>query len=230
MTYRHLLFDLDRTLWDYDANSYEALTRIFNEFDLQKYYSTPEEFLKIYHAKNDQLWDDYRNGKIKKGELRRKRFAMTLKEKKVVDTVLSSEIGSRYMYLTPRLNNLAPNTIQTLEYLKKRGYSLYILTNGFISTQEKKMKHSNISGYFKRLFSSEELGVNKPRKEIFHWAVSSLHAKKSECLMIGDDFEVDIVGAMNYGIDSVWFNPAKLAAETAPTYTIADLSELESIL
>jgi putative hydrolase of the HAD superfamily len=165
-----------------------------------------------------------------KEELRTKRFELTLREKEVTDQALCKEIGERYMYITPRLNILAPNTIEILEYLFEKRYRMYILTNGFLATQKKKMAHSNLNKYFRRIYSSEELGVNKPRREIFHWAVSAVHGKKSECLMIGDDLEVDIIGAMNYGIDTVWYNPEGSKTTYRPSFTIGNMIDLKKIL
>jgi putative hydrolase of the HAD superfamily len=228
--YKYLFFDLDRTLWDYDANSAQALTGIYEDYQLNRHFDSNNEFLSVYNHHNDQLWDDYRNGFIKKEELRTKRFELTLREKKIDDPKLCVEIGERYMYVTPRLNMLAPNTMMTLEYLWEMNYRLYILTNGFLSTQKKKMAFSEIDKFFIRIFSSEEIGVNKPRKGIFHWAVSSIHAHKRECLMVGDDLEVDIRGAMNYGIDAVWYNPGQTKSEFIPTYTITDIGELTQLL
>ncbi len=230
MKYKNLFFDLDRTLWDFDANSFKSLSYIFMQFNLQRYFSTPGEFREVYNHYNDQLWESYRKGKISKAKLRTDRFELTLKEKNIFNPELAREIGEVYMYATPRQNILAPNTIEILEYLSFKKYELYILTNGFISTQESKMRHSNLDHYFKRIFSSEELGVNKPKKEIFHWAVSGIHAHKKECLMIGDDIIVDIEGAMTYGIDAAWFNPKGLISDFQPTYNIRDLAELKSFL
>jgi putative hydrolase of the HAD superfamily len=230
LKYKHLFFDLDRTLWDYDTNSSLALGKVYSEFELGEHFSSSEEFISLYNHHNDFLWDQYRQGKIKKMELRMKRFLLTLQEKNINNRELSEVIGDRYMYITPRLNKLAPNTIETMEYLTSLNYKLYILTNGFLSTQEKKMASSEIDRYFIKIYSSEELGMSKPRKEIFHWAVSAVHAHKNECLMIGDDLEVDVRGAMNYGIDAVWYNPDNLSSDFNPTHTISDIGELIGIL
>lgn len=230
MKYKHLFFDLDRTLWDFDANSTQSLTEIFHSYKLDKSFESPGEFLRIYNHHNELLWDDYRKGLIVKEDLRTRRFALTLLEKEIDDPALSAEIGEHYMYITPRLNILAPNTIDTLEYLSGKQYKLYILTNGFIATQQTKMAHSKLDKYFDRIYSSEELGINKPNTEIFHWAVSSVHGRKKECLMIGDDLEVDMIGAKNYGIDTAWFNPAGLESVFRPTYTIRNMSDLKKIL
>ncbi|MFC2080170.1 YjjG family noncanonical pyrimidine nucleotidase [Bacteroidota bacterium] len=230
MKYEHIFFDLDRTLWDYDANAYKALCKIFFEFELDKHFSSPEEFFEIYTKHNDQLWEDYRNGAIRKDDLRKLRFHNTLKEKKVDNVNLCNDIGDLFLRITPKQNMLISDTISTLNYLVDKKYSLYILTNGFIKTQKNKMVNSKIDHFFLRIFSSEEFGVNKPRKEIFHWAVSSIHAKKTKCLMVGDDLKVDIRGAMNYGIDGAWFNPDNSPTSFKPTFTLSKLHDLRSIL
>lgn len=230
MKYEHIFFDLDRTLWDYDANSFQALKMIFEEFKLDQYFRSTEEFYLLFNIQNDQLWEDYRQGSLKKAELRSLRFFRTLLEKGVNNMQLSGRIGKRYMFIIPRLNNLIPGTTDLLEYLLEKRYKLYILTNGFIQTQRRKMENSNIDRFFIHQFSSEEIGTNKPGKDIFHWAVSSVHAKKSSCLMVGDDLKVDIKGAMNYGIDAAWFNPSDVESDFEPSYVIKDLIELQNIL
>ncbi len=230
VNYSVLFFDLDRTLWDYDRNAEKSLEIIYDEFLLDTFFESPNEFFEIYTRHNDRLWDAYRKGMIRKDKLRDQRFFNTLQEKGVENATLASDIGERYMYLTPRLSNLLPNTIEVLDYLIEKKYRLFIITNGFIETQRRKMKASGLEAYFERMFSSEEIGKNKPEPDIFHWAVSSIHAKKKQCLMIGDDVNVDIAGANNYGIDAVWFNPEKEKSNIRCTYIISDLIELTNFL
>ncbi len=230
MKYKFLFFDLDHTLWDYHSNSTKALTQLYAKYKLELYFDSPAEFISIFNQHNDTLWEDYRQGNIKKEELRYKRFKDTFGEKEFYNNDLSVEIGDLYMEITPRLNTLFPNTIETLEYLAPRGYEMYILTNGFLKTQEIKLENAGIDKFFKRIFSSDELGINKPHKEFFHWVVSSLHANKKDCLMIGDDEKVDIGGAKNYGIDSVWFNSVDQNHSDKAIQTISDLAELKSLL
>lgn len=230
MNYLNLFFDLDRTLWDYDANSAQALDQIFTEFELNTIFSSTEELLDKYIKNNDTLWVEYRNGKIRKEELRSKRFHLTLLENNTNDPELAARIGERYMYITPRLTNLIPNCLETLDYLRNKKYNLYILTNGFENTQNEKMRNSKIDQYFVKMFSSEKIRISKPHKDIFHWAISSIHANKRSCLMIGDDLQVDIRGAMHYGIDAVWLNSQGMKSEFNPSYVISDLAELRTIL
>lgn len=230
MKYKYIFFDLDHTLWDYHANSTKALIQVYNKYKLNSNFSSVGEFVSIYNRYNDELWDAYRQGSIKKEVLRYKRFDLTFREKGIINSELPVIIGDLYLEITPRLNTLLPNAVEILEYLVSKEYDLYILTNGFLKTQETKMENSHIDKYFKRIFSSEELGINKPHKDFFHWAVSGIHARKKECLMIGDDEKVDVGGAKNYGIDAIWFNPGNEEISDRALKTISDLSELKELL
>jgi len=228
--YKFLFFDLDHTLWDYHANATEALNQLYIKYKLGDYFESPDELISRFNQHNDNLWEDYRQGKIKKEELRHKRFRDTFCEKGFKNNVLTMEISDLYMEITPRLNTLFPNAIDTLKYLADRGYDMYILTNGFLKTQEIKMENVGIDKYFIKIFSSDELGINKPHKEFFHWVISSLHASKKDCIMIGDDEKVDVGGAKNYGIDAVWFNSLNEDQSEKAIHTISDLVQLKTFL
>ncbi len=227
--YKHIFFDLDRTLWDFDANSRAALTDVFEKHELGKYYESCEPFIQGYHKHNELLWDRYRQGNIKKELLRSLRFDLTLQDAKVDNKELARTIGEDYLHLSTEKTILFPFTHEILIYLQEK-YPLYILTNGFRETQFSKMKNCNLSKYFHAVFTSETIGYNKPHPKIFQWAMSSVNGRKEECLMIGDDIEVDILGAKNCGIDQVFFNPDKLITEAKPTFTIESLIELKNFL
>jgi len=228
-TYKHIFFDLDRTLWDFDSNSRAALTDVFEIHQLARYFESPEPFINGYHKHNEVLWDRYRQGTIKKELLRSLRFDLTLQDVSVEDTDLAKAIGEDYLQLSTEKTIIFPYTHEILAYLHEK-YPLYILTNGFRETQFSKMKNCDLSKYFHTVFTSETIGFNKPHPKIFQWAVSSVNGRKEECIMIGDDIEVDIEGAKSYGIDQVFFNPERLITESVPTYTIESLSELRGIL
>jgi len=228
-TYKHIFFDLDRTLWDFDSNSRSALMDVFELHQLGRYFDSPEPFISGYHKHNEVLWNRYRKGTIKKELLRSLRFDLTLQDAKVEDNELAKAIGEDYLQLSTEKTILFPYTHEILEYLDKK-YPLYILTNGFRETQFSKMKNCDLSKYFHTVFTSETIGFNKPHPKIFQWAVSSVNGRKEECIMIGDDIEVDILGAQSYGIDQVFFNPEKLITEARPTHTIESLAELKGIL
>lgn len=226
--YEHLYFDLDRTLWDFETNSRAALTDLFWQFNLNQVFTNPDDFIYSYHKHNERLWAQYREGNLTKAILRNKRFELTLKDKKLKDPVLAARIGDEYLDLSVMKESLFPNTHEILEYLKPR-YNLYILTNGFRETQLKKLERCKLDRYFDEVFTSETIGYNKPHREIFHWALTAVNAKKRDCIMIGDDQKVDIAGANSFGIDSVFFNPGEEIQEVSSTYTIKDLAELKEI-
>jgi len=227
--YKHIFFDLDRTLWDFDMNSFDALNDVFLKHDLIRIFKDIEEFVNIYHKHNDLLWAMYREGNIKKEILRFQRFELALAEKNINDRDLAIRLGEDYLELSVIKQRVFPNTYEILEYLKPK-YPLYILTNGFKETQFKKLNNCRLSSYFEQVFTSETIGYNKPHKKIFQWAVSSVNAKKEDCIMIGDDQGVDIHGANQFGMDSIFFNPKKEGITHPNTHMIKDLIEIKDIL
>lgn len=227
--YKHIFFDLDRTIWDFELNAIDALNKVYYKYKLDTFYESPEEFIQLYHKHNETLWQRYRDGQIKKDILRSKRFDLTLAEKKIKDLELAILIGDDYLDYSVQQKRLFPNSHEILKYLEK-SYPLYILTNGFRETQLNKLRNCNLDQYFRKVFTSETIGYNKPHPKIFHWAVSSLNARKEECIMIGDDQAVDIKGANAYGMDTVFFNPDNKETIEPSTYMIKDLIELNEIL
>jgi putative hydrolase of the HAD superfamily len=123
-----------------------------------------------------------------------------------------------------------PHALETLDYLKTR-YTLHIVSNGFTEVQYRKIERSGLDTYFTHVFLSEETGFHKPKPEFFDHVFSKIDATKEESLMIGDNYEADIEGAMNFGIDQVFYslNPSDTPQRT-PTYRIHDLAELRLFL
>jgi putative hydrolase of the HAD superfamily len=229
ITYRHLFFDLDNTLWDFRANAREAFHGIFTGLGLFERIPDFNRFVDTYEKHNEDLWVEYRKGKMKKDHLRTERMVLTFKEMGIDDPTLSQQVGDLYIQEAPQKSNLFPGVHETLRYLSKR-YKLYILTNGFAEVQLQKIKNSNLQPYFTRLFMAEMVGYQKPDRRFFEYAVKSVHAHKSECLMIGDDPEADIRGAHHAGIDQVYFNTGKKPCKVEPTWTIGSFAELTGIL
>lgn len=226
--YIHLFFDLDRTLWDFETNARSAFQDIFKTHTLHYYFNDFDTFLKAYHKHNERLWTAYRQGKIKKKVLRTKRFYLTLKEFGVDSEDLAKKIGDEYIALSPNKTALFPDAIEVLEYLNTK-YQLYIITNGFNEVQFLKMDKAGLSPYFRKVFTSENAGFQKPHPGIFAYCLNSVNAKKADSIMIGDDPEADILGAKNFGLDQVYFNPGKKHSEENPTYEIEHLKQLLEI-
>jgi putative hydrolase of the HAD superfamily len=228
--YKHLFFDLDHTLWDFEANSKLTLQELYDMLQLQaKGIHDFDLFHKIYLVHNDKLWERYRNGFIKVDELRWKRMWLTLLDFKIGDEMLAREMGIKFLDLLPTRKLLFPYTVEILEYLSEKKYHLHLITNGFEKTQHSKLKNSAIDKYFSEVITSESSNSLKPHKEIFDYALAKAGAQKQESIMIGDSIEVDIQGAMNAGIDQVYVNHLNGPAAVEPTYTVYSLRELENI-
>lgn len=206
--YTHIFFDLDNTLWDFKTNSYHAMQITFRHFKLEDGTVGFDRFFEVYSRHNHDLWEKYRNKEIKKKELTTLRFQLTFEELGL-SGIDPQEMNDKYLSEMPCQTFLIDGAEEILKKLKSAGFSLFIITNGFVEVQHKKMESSGLKPYFDKVFISEDLKVPKPGREIFDYAIKSANAKKSNSLMVGDDWEVDIAGALNAGIDAVYYSPDK---------------------
>lgn len=232
--YKHLFFDLDHTLWDFEANARATLSHLYEDLQLkERGVHDFELFYKNYLIYNEKLWERYRNGHIQQQELRIKRMRMALLDFKIADEVLAEKMNVQFLELLPSRTNLFPHCIEILDYLTNKNYHLHLITNGFEKTQHSKLKYSGLSGYFKEVITSEGSNSLKPKKEIFDYAFQKTNATPGESIMIGDTIDVDILGAVNAGIDQVHVNhltnKPDLVNGKLPTYTVYSLKELEEI-
>lgn len=228
--YRHLFFDLDHTLWDFEANARVTLLELYQNMQLDKRgINDFDLFHKNYLLHNEKLWERYRNGFIKQEELRVKRMWLALLDFKIADELLAKEMSIRFLDLLPTRTILFPYTIEILQYLTSKKYELHLITNGFEKTQHSKLKHSGLDKYFKEVITSERSSSLKPNKEIFDFAFKRTGAKPTESIMLGDSIDVDIIGAMKAGIDQVFINHLNITIDIKPTYVVSSLRELEKI-
>ncbi len=228
--YKHLFFDLDHTLWDFDTNSKHTLKELYHKLELQqKGVHDFDLFHSNYIAHNEKLWERYRNGFIKVDELRLKRMWHTLLDFKIGDEELAQSMSTQFLDMLPTRTQVFPHTFEVLDYLTNKGYLLHLITNGFEKTQISKLKHSGLQKYFIEVITSEGSNSLKPQREIFEYAMSKVCCSTDECIMIGDSLEVDIQGAMNAGIDQVFVNHLCIDCTIKPTYEIYSLKELEKI-
>jgi putative hydrolase of the HAD superfamily len=230
MKYRHLFFDLDHTLWDFEANAKATLLELHQKMNLEERgINDFNLFHKNYLVHNENLWERYRKGAIRQDELRIKRMRLALLDFKIADEQLALEMSIRFLELLPTRTILFPYTLQALQYLVEKNYRLHLITNGFEITQHSKLKYSGLDKFFNAVITSEASNSLKPQKEIFEYALAKTAAKREECIMIGDSIEVDIIGAMNAGIDQVYVNHLGTPPAIGPTFTIHSLNELETI-
>ena len=229
--YKHLFFDLDHTLWDFDTNAKESMIDVYREFELHKNTTDDfDQFYEIYSQHNKLLWERYQKGFISAEELKWKRMWRTLLDFKIADENLSKDMGKKFLEILPTKPSVFPYTIEILNYLSQKKYQIHLITNGFEKTQWSKIKNSKIDHFFTHVITSESSNSMKPEKEIFEYAIQKANTKSSESIMIGDNIEADIKGAIDFGMDCVFVNHINASTEINPTYTITHLKELESIL
>ena len=225
----HLFFDLDRTLWDFDKNSEIALRQLFVAEELEAQIGGFDHFHKQYVYQNAHLWKLYGKGIIKKDELRFERFRVTLKYFKIKDEALVRRLSDAYVAISPLQTALFPKAIETLEALKQMDFKLHIITNGFQEVQFVKLENCGMRSFFDVVVCSEFVGKNKPDPAIFNYALNQAGAKGEKAVMIGDDYHVDVAGALRAGMQAVWFDPT---AKNAYNYEncISELSVLPELL
>ncbi len=226
---KHLFFDLDRTLWDFEKNSEKALNILFHDLGLDRQLKSFQGFHKTYKEINAKLWYEYGRGRITKDVLRIKRFQDTLSTYRIDSPDLAKRLGEGYVEISPYQTQLFPNTKEVLSELKKE-YELHIITNGFKEVQFIKLENSGIRNFFDVIVCSEDVGKNKPAPDVFHYSLSQAGAKAKESIMIGDDYQVDVVGAEGAGIKGVLFDPYHKYDEGIHEFHIKDLLEMHDIL
>jgi putative hydrolase of the HAD superfamily len=202
--YEFLFFDLDNTLWDFSANSKVALKQTLEERNLISHLDSFDEYFQVYEQINNSLWSDYRSKKITKQALIVERFSRSLEAFHITHQDWEA-INSHYLNCMGLQTKLFPGTLETLAFLKAKGYQMHIITNGFKEVQHAKLLNSGLSNFFGKVFISEEIHTTKPHRQIFEHALKSCNAPKAKSIMIGDSWEIDILGAQRFGMDQIMF-------------------------
>ncbi len=220
---KHIFFDLDHTLWDFDKNSELAFAQIFQQQNINI-----KTFIEIYIPINNACWKLYENNQISAEELRLMRLKQTFQQLNYQITEVDIEkIADEYISILPEFNHLFEHTLEILTYLSQK-YTLHIITNGFIEVQHKKINNAKIAHFFKTVTNSEMAGEKKPHQQIFQHALSLAQAHKAESIMIGDSMHADVQGALDFGIKALFCNHND--KEKAHNYQqITHLKELETM-
>jgi len=134
-----------------------------------------------------------------------------------------------YVKLCPTKTNLFTDAHETLQYLTGK-YTLHLISNGFKEASELKVHNTNIGKYFQNVTISEIVGINKPDPAIFQHALDLAKATKTESMMIGDSLEADVYGALNFGMDAIYFNPFNAPKPDDVPVQINGLKELMRML
>lgn len=220
-----VFFDLDHTLWDFEKNSALAFQVIIEKYGIGISHA---EFNAHYSPINAKYWKLYRDGNITHHELRYGRLKDTFA---AIDFEINDEllhaVSEEYIRLLPENNHLFEGAIEILEYLKPK-YRLHIITNGPDVVQEQKLKNANIGHYFDTVTNSELAGCKKPHAGIFEYALKAANADKASSVMIGDCIEADVQGAINCGLDAIFFNEHRQEAnpEIQQVYHLLDLKNI----
>lgn len=225
-TIKHIFFDLDHTIWDFDRNAQETLLELYEVYQLQALgLHSPHEFIERYTENNHRLWAQYHLGQISKETLREERFRTTFLELGVKPEQVPHQFEADYVKISPTKTNLFAGANKVLAYLQQK-YQLHIISNGFKETTLTKMHLSGLNPYFTQVIISEDVGVNKPDKAIFEHALQKAQAVKEESIMIGDSLEADIRGAQAFGLQAIFFNPLKISKPEDVEWQIFHLEEL----
>jgi len=222
---KHIFFDLDHTLWDFDKNSAFAFEFIFKKHQISL---SIEMFIKNYVSINQHYWKLYQTNQVTHEELRYWRLKESFDAVNyAIDSTLINQLSEDYIAYLPDNNHLFEGAIEILDYLSEK-YQLHIITNGFSQVQTKKLQKANIFHYFTTITNSEMAGEKKPHPTIFNFALSLANATIEESLMIGDSLEADIEGALSCGIDAIYFNIHPISLTSV--VHIKHLLELKNIL
>ena len=224
--YRHLLFDLDHTLLDSQESERLAYAHTMATIEL----ADPDVHFDRYVAINRALWIAVEAGELQPGEVRHRRF-----EQFLADVGVDADphaMAEAFVDGLGRFGELYDGARNVLETLAGRA-TLAMVTNGLSEVQRARIERLGLGDYFHTVVISSEVGVTKPRREIFDLAFTGLgHPGPDTALMIGDSLTSDIAGGRNFGIDTCWYNPGRLARtdDDAVTHEITELGDLVDIV
>lgn len=221
---KNIFFDLDNTLWDFKKSSELALKETFSSFGLIAEFKNYLIFHNIYSHHNQRMWAMYYNNAIKRNELVVNRFKATIKERGIIDQELAEDMNRTYMDLCFKYTSLYPHTLETLDYLVSKDYKCHAISNGFSEVQMEKIALCGLSPYLDTVTCSEDLGICKPHKGIFQHALNKASAELHSSIMVGDDINTDIKGALNFGLKALHLSSVK------SDISISSISELIKIL
>ncbi|UKM65150.1 YjjG family noncanonical pyrimidine nucleotidase [Flavobacteriaceae bacterium GSB9] len=222
-----IFFDLDHTLWDFNKNSALTFKKIF---EINQVCLDVDAFLSHYEPINLKYWKLYREEKIEKNDLRFARLSDTFQSLSfTIENRLVHKLANDYITHLTSFNHLFENTFEILDYLSLR-YKLHIITNGFNEVQNTKLTRSKINTYFKTVTNSENAGVKKPNPKIFNYALDQAKTSAQNSVMIGDNYEADILGAKHIGMDVVHFDLSDTSIAEDGVKKINNLIQLKKYL
>jgi len=239
MKYKDIFLDFDDTLYDTRGNAIISLSELFYQFELGQYFKDPQVFYDAYWNANVMLWSEYAQGDISREFLIIERFRRPLAEGICADgshfdpsPEFCLQISDAFLDLCATKPGTIEGAKELVEYLKNKGYRLHICSNGFHEVQYRKLKSCGLLDYFDSINLSEDAGSNKPSAKFFDYACKQSGADKKCTVMIGDNYITDILGAKNYGLDTIFYNghPENFISPGEATHEITHLLDIKNIL
>lgn len=233
--YKDLFIDFDDTLYDTHGNAVIALSETFETFRLNRYFSDPQVFYDAYWTANIDLWTQYAKGEITRDYLIVERFRRPLSVGKGIEVTkeLCLDISDKFLDFCASKPGVIDGAHELMDYLRGKGYRMHMCSNGFHEVQYKKLDACGLRDYFDTIILSEDAGVNKPSPLYFDYALKVSGACRETTLMIGDNLQSDILGALNAGLDAMLFNrwevPSTEFPQT-PTFVVSTLHDIMEIL
>lgn len=233
--YKDLFIDFDDTLYDTYGNAVIALRETFEAFQLGRFFEDPQIFYDAYWTANISLWSRYSKGEITRSYLIVERFRRPLSEGKGLEVTesLCLEMSDKFLDFCSSKPGVIDGAHELMDYLRDKGYRMHICSNGFHEVQYKKLAACGLGDYFDTIILSEDADANKPSPLYFDYAFKVSGANRESTLMIGDNLQSDILGAMNAGIDAMLFNRWQVSPEEFPqnlTFAVDHLRDIMSIL
>lgn len=241
MHYKDLFIDFDDTLYDTHGNAVIALRETFEAFRLDRYFDDPQVFYDAYWTANIDLWTRYSRGEITRDYLiterfRRplmvsERFRLTSHDSRLTPYLL--DISDRFLDFCASKPGVVEGAHELMDYLRSRGYRMHMCSNGFHEVQYKKLDACGLRDYFTTIILSEDAGVNKPAPQYFDYALQQADADRRTTLMIGDNLQTDILGALNAGLDAMLFNRWQVDVKEipqTPNYVVDSLRDIKAYL
>ena len=232
--YKDLFIDFDDTLYDTYGNAIIALRETFDYFQLKRYFSDPQVFYDSYWEANIDLWSRYSRGEITRDNLIVERFRRPLSEGKGIEVTkeFCLEVSDRFLDFCSNKPGVVDGAHEVMDYLKKKGYRMHMTSNGFHEVQYKKLAACGLKDYFDNIILSEDAKYNKPSKAYFDYALKIAGAQSDSVLMIGDNLNTDILGALHAGLDAMLFNRWQVDVSSVtpqPTFVVDKLCDIIKI-